>query len=110
MPRKEIVVEVVLTADNADLLAGSDLESIPRGGVLTIYGASTQDDTTITVTGPNMQAVVRAMPLTLRAAAEIRQDSDVPFVVPVLRAGKYIVNIDVVTAATARVRAIYIGQ
>ena len=109
MARKEIVVEVVLTADNADLLAGSDLESIPQGGVLTVYGASTQADTTITVTGPNMQAVVRAMPLTLRASSEIRQDSDVPFVVPVARAGKYIVNIDVVTAATVRVRAIYIG-
>ncbi len=109
MARKEIVVEVVLTADNADLLAGSDLESIPQGGVLTVYGASTQDDTTITVTGPNMQAVVRAQPLTLRATAVILQNSDVPYVVPVARAGKYIINIDVVTAATARIRAIYIG-
>jgi len=109
MARKEIVVEVVLTADNADLLAGSDLESIPQGGILTIYAASTQNDTLITVTGPNMQAVVRAMPMLLRAVAEIRQDSDVPYVVPVARAGKYIVNIDVVTAATARIRAIYIG-
>jgi len=109
MPRKEIVVELVMTADNTDVLAGSDLESIPRGGVLTIYGASTQNDTDFTVTGPNMQAVVRAMPLTLRASAEIRQDSDVPFVVPVARAGKYILNVNVVTAATVRVRAIYIA-
>lgn len=109
MAHKEIVVEAVIAADNTDVLAGSDLESIPLGGVLTIFGASTVGDTTITVTGPNMQAVVRAMPLTLRASSEIRQDQDVPFVVPVSRAGKYIINIDVVTAATVRIRAIYIG-
>ena len=77
MARKEIVVEVVAAADNTDLLAGTDLESIPLGGVLTIFGASTLGDTTITVTGPNMQAVVRAMPLTLRANSEIRHLIDI---------------------------------
>ncbi len=108
MVRREQVVEVVLTADNTDVLSGSDLESIPAGGVLTVFIASTQDDTGISITGPNIVAIVRDQVAVLRANAEIAQDRDIAYVMPVQNAGRYLISIDVVTAATVRVRAVYV--
>ncbi len=102
-----IVVDTVLTADNNDVLGGTDLANIPGPGGLQVYAASTQQDTTLTITGPGSEPVVRSRPITLRANAEIREDSDVGMEVPVSQGGRYVLAVDVVTAATVRIRAIY---
>jgi len=102
-----IVVDTVLTADNNDVLGGTDLANIPGPGGLQVFGVSTQQDTTITITGPGSEPVIRNRPLTLRANAEIRENEDVGLEVPVSQGGRYVIAIDVVTAATVRIRAIY---
>lgn len=102
-----ITVDVVGSADNVDVLSGSDLANIPSLGGLSIFAASTQQDTLITITGPGSEPVTRSIPITLRANAEIRQDEDVKYQLPVTQGGRYVINVDVVTAATFRVRAIY---
>jgi len=101
-------VDQVLAADDADVLAGTDLDQIPNNGVLVILGASTQQDTTMTITLPGVsgiQAPMRTIPLTMRANAEIRQDSDPQLVLPIRQGGHATLNVDVVTAATVRIRA-----
>ena len=103
-----IVVEVVGTADDTDLLTGSDLTSIPTFGVLAVYAASTQNDTDITITGPGGEPVVRGQPMVLRANAEIRQDEDPTYPMAATQGGHYVIAINVVTAATFRVRAIFL--
>jgi len=102
-----IIVDVFGTADNTDVLSATDLANIPSPGGLSIFAVSTQNDTLITVTGPGSEPVVRSQPLTLRANAEIRQNEDVSFQIPVFQGGRYVIAIDVVTAATFHVRAIF---
>jgi len=102
-----IIVESVLTADNTDVLAGTDLANIPSLGGLSVFAASTVLDTLLSITGPGSEPVVRLRPILLRANAEVRQDEDVSFQVPVVQGGRYVINVDVVTAATVRIRAIF---
>jgi len=102
-----IIVETVLSADNTDVLDGTDLANIPEMGVLTVFAMSTQDDTLMTITGPGSEPVIRNQALGLRANAEIRQSEDTPYQVGVTQGGHYILAIDVQTAATVRVRAIF---
>jgi len=102
-----ILVETTMTADNTDVLDGTDLDSIPRGGVLVVEAASTQNDTLMSLTGPNAEPVVQDQALILRANAEIRSDSDPSYPIPVTQGGHFTIAIDVVTAATVRVRATF---
>ncbi len=102
-----IVVDVVLTADNTDVLSGSDLANIPALGGLSIFACSTQQDTLLTITGPGSEPVVRNIPMTMRANAEIRQDEDIKYMIPVSQGGRYVLGVDVVTSATVRIRAVY---
>lgn len=102
-----ITVESTGTADDNDFLSGSDLDNIPEGGLLVVNIASTQDDTLIEITGPGGAPVVRNQAAVLRANAEIALD-DPDFVVGVSQGGHYIIAVNVQTAATFRVRAIYI--
>lgn len=102
-----IIVEVVGSADNTDVLAGSDLANIPEGGVIMIRAASTQQDTDLTITGPGSEPVARNIPMILRANAEIRQQDDPSFQLPVTQGGRYVINVDVVTAATFRISVTY---
>ena len=102
-----IVVRTFGTADNTDVLNGTDLDSIPGAGILVLQGASTQNDTLITVTGPGSEPVIRARALLLRANAEIRVNEDPPMTVGVVQGGHYVLNIDVVTAATFQIVATF---
>lgn len=102
-----ILVEVVTTADNTDILSNSDLANIPEGGGLTVFASSTQNDTLLTITGPGSEPVVRDQAILLRANAEIRQNEDPHFEVAVSQGGRYVIAVDVVTAATVRIRAIF---
>ncbi len=102
-----IVVRQVLTADNTDVLNGTDLESIPLLGLLSIWAASTQADTLITITGPENEPPIRAQALALRTNGQPLKNEDSPYMVGVIQGGRYIVDINVVTAATVVVEAIY---
>ncbi len=95
-----IAVQVFATADNADVLAGTDLDNMPLETDLLIFGASTQNDTTLTLTVPGLQAPLNAFPLKLRAGPEIRQNEDMVTAFRVAQNGHVVVNLDVVTAAT----------
>jgi len=95
-----IAVRRFLTADNTDLLAGTDLDNVPVDTRMLIYAASTQIDTTVTLTVPGIQAPLNANPLLIRAGPELRQDEDLVTAFTVAQNGHVVVAIDVVTAAT----------
>jgi len=92
----------LIAADNADVLAGTDLDPIPATATRAIiYAASTQADTILTVQTPEMP-VARAILLPLRANAELRMDEDGGMIVPVM-GGKLIISVDIVTGASVAV-------
>ena len=105
-----ILVRTFGTADNTDVLNGTDLDSIPADGILTVFGVSTQNDTAITITGPGSEPVIRNRALPLRANAEIRILEDPSMAVGVVQGGHYVVNLDVVTAATFQILAVYLDR
>lgn len=102
-----IIVENVATADDTDFLQNTDLANIPSPGILSIYAASTQNDTLLTITGPGSEPVVRSQAMVLRANAEIRMDEDITYMIPVSQGGRYVIAVDVQTAATFRIRAVF---
>lgn len=95
--------EQTLTADNADLLAGTILDQPGVPGVYTVFAASTVGDTQITISIGGRQ-VINAGIITLRANSEIREDSDTFYQMISLTGGRPVVNVNVITAATVRVR------
>jgi len=102
-----IIVQRAITADNSDHLAGTDLANIPSDGQLDVYIASTQNDTTITITGPGQEPIVRASAVLLRTNGMPLLKDDYPISIPVFQGAHYVVNIDIVTAATVGVIYIY---
>lgn len=104
-----IIVSSTVTADNTDLLAATDLANIPRDGQLDIFIASTQNDTTLTITGPGVEAPIRTQKLQLRTNGMPLLSDDLPISIPVTQGAHYILNLDIVTAATANMIAIWRG-
>lgn len=102
-----IIVQKVLSADNADVLAASDLETMPSVGALSIFAASTQVDSALTVSGGPLAQVARTYTLPKRTDGSIDMQSDVPLVVPVTQGAKITVNLDIVTAATVYLTAVF---
>jgi len=102
-----ILVRTVITADNIDVLDGTDLANIPGDGVLTVMAASSQADTLMTITGPGSEPVVRARALPLRTNGQPLASDDIGLSIPVIQGGHYVINVDIVTAATAVIVAIY---
>lgn len=102
-----VTVERTLTADNTDFLAGTQLDQPGVPGVYTIWGASTVGDTEITVSLGGRRLTDAAI-VTLRANSEIRENEDTFFQVLSRTGGRPLININVVTAATVRVRVKFI--
>ena len=98
-----ITVEQTLTADDTDFLAGTQLDQPGVPGVYTIWGASTVGDTEMTITLGG-RTLANAAILTLRANSEIRENEDTFFQMISPGLGRPVVNINVVTAATVRIR------
>lgn len=98
-----ITVERTLTADDADFLAGTQLDQPGQAGVYTIWAASTVGDTEITITLGG-QRLTDAAIVTLRANSEIRENEDTFFQMLSQTGGRPVININVVTAATVRIR------
>ena len=102
-----ITVENTLTADNPDFLSGTQLDQPGVPGVYTIWGASTVGDTEISVTLGGRTLVSGAV-LVLRANSEIRENEDTFFQMLSLTGGRPLININVVSAATVRLRVKFI--
>lgn len=98
-----ITVENTLTVDNADFLAGTQLDQPGVPGVYTIWGASTVGDTQISITLGG-RTITSAAILVLRANSEIRENEDTFFQMLSMTGGRPVININVITAATVRVR------
>jgi len=102
-----ITVESTLTADNADFLAGSQLDQPGVPGVYTIWAASTVGDTEISVSLGG-RTLVSGATVILRANSEIRENEDTFYQMLSMTGGRPIININVVTAAVVRVRVKFI--
>jgi len=98
-----ITVERLLTASNADFLAGTQLDQPGVPGVYTIWGVSTVGDTTMSVSIGG-RTITDAAVLTLRANSEIRENEDTFFQLSSVTGGRPIIAIVEVTAATIRIR------
>lgn len=98
-----VTVESTLTADNADFLAGSQLDQPGVAGVYTIWGCSTVGDTQISITLGG-RTMTNAAILILRANSEIRENEDTFFQMLSSTGGRPVININVVTAAVVRIR------
>jgi len=98
-----VTVESTLAADNADFLAGTQLDQPGVPGVYTIWGASTVGDTQISITLGG-RTMTNAAILPLRANSEIREDQDSNFQMLSQTGGRPVININVVTAAVVRIR------
>jgi len=98
-----IHVESTITADNADFLAGTQLDQPGVPGVYTVWAASTVGDTELTVSLGG-RTVVNAAIVILRANSEIREDEDTFFQMLARTGGRPIINVNVVTAAVVRIR------
>jgi len=98
-----ITVEDVITASNADFLAGTQLDQPGVAGVYTVWAVSTVGDTTITITLGGQQ-IVNAAVVILRANSEIRENEDTFFQMISLTGGRPVINIIEVTAASIRIR------
>ncbi len=98
-----LTVERTLTADNTDFLAGTILDQPGTGGSYTVWGASTVGDTEITVSLGGRRLVDAGI-LVLRANSEIRENEDTFYQMVSQTGGRPVININVVTAATVRIR------
>ncbi len=102
-----IVVQRTITADNTDVLNGTDLAQIPGIGQLDLFIASTQADTVFSISGPANEPLVRLQTAVLRTNGVPSLLDDVPLSLLAIQGGKYVLNIDIVTAATVVVVAIF---
>jgi len=98
-----ITVESTIAADNADFLAGTQLDQPGVPGVYTVWAASTVGDTLITVSLGG-RTLVNAAVVTLRANSEIRENEDTFFQMLSRTGGRPVVNVNIQTAAVVRVR------
>lgn len=98
-----ITVEDVITASNADFLAGTQLDQPGVPGVYTVWLASTVGDSTVSITLGG-RTIVNGASLILRANSEIRENEDTFFQVASPTGGRPVINVVEVTAASIRIR------
>jgi hypothetical protein len=104
---RNIVFSKVLTAVDADILAGSELEFSPGDGVYVVRAASSVNTATLAVSGNKSPVVSPARAITLRANGEVRSE-DVPWVLQ-SRAGEKVLVALAGTTGTVYVWVQYIG-
>lgn len=102
-----IHVEVTGAADNSDILAGTQLDQPGVAGVYTVWVASTVNDTLVTISLGGEQ-ITTGTPVVLRAGPEIRENEDPFFQMLSRTGGRPVININVQTAASFRVRVKFI--
>lgn len=94
-----IQVTGIKTADTANALASTDLQSAPSAGVVLFWVASTQSDTVITITAPP-QVASRNISPHLRSNGVPLVSDDSPVSVAVRGGEQLALQIDIVTSAT----------
>ena len=104
-----IQVTGIVTADNANVLSGTDLQSAPGAGVVILWIASSQSDTRITFTAPPRVASRNITPHIRTNGVPLCSD-DSPVAVAVTGGEQIAVQVDVVTAATCGYVVKYIPQ
>jgi len=104
---QQITVEQVITATNADFLAGTQLDQPGVPGVYTVWLASTVGDTLVSITLGG-RTIVSSATVILRANSEIRQDEDNWYQMLSRTGGRPVINIVEVTAASIRVRVVFL--
>jgi len=98
-----ITVESTIAVDNADFLAGTQLDQPGVPGVYTIWGASSVGDTQMSITLGG-RTITNAAILVLRANSEIRENEDTFFQMLSMTGGRPVINVNIITAAIVRVR------
>jgi len=102
-----ITDEQLLTATNADVLAGTQLDQPGVPGVYTVWVASTVADTKVTISLGG-RTVVNSAVTVMRANSEIRENEDPFYQVLSRTGGRPVINIEEATAASIRVRTKFI--
>ena len=95
-----------ITADDADVLAGTQLDTLQEGGQLDIYILSSQADTLYSLFGPGNEPLVTNAEVPNETRAP-RVNDDTPHTLVVMKAGHYTLDINIVTAATVIVLIIF---
>lgn len=102
-----VTVEEVLTATDADFLAGTQLDQPGVPGVYTVWLASTVGDSTVTITMGGRQ-ITNLATIILRANSEIRENEDTYFQMVSSGLGRPVINVIETTAMSCRVRVKFI--
>jgi len=105
---RQIFFREVLTAVDADVLNGSEIETAPGRGMYVIRAASTVSTATLAVSSPGRPEVSKARAITLRANGEVRAE-DTPWIVNVGRGERVVVSL-AGTTGTVHVEASYLGE
>ena len=95
-----------ITADDTDVLAGTQLDQLEAGGQLDILALSTQLDTLMTIIGPDNEPIAYDIEIPSETRA-IKPGDDLSFSLAVRTGGHYTISVDIVTAATVQFMAVY---
>jgi len=102
-----ILVRQVLSADNTDVLAGTQLDQVPNAGSFTVYGASTVLDSLVTIS-LGADTLINGQALPLRTNGEPSINADLPIAVIESPGGvRPVINIDEVTAMSATIVVLF---
>lgn len=102
-----ITDQQLLSATNADVLAGTQLDQPGVPGVYTVFVSSTAADGQVTISLGGRTIVSQATIL-LRANAEIRQDEDNFYQMLSLTGGRPVISYVEITGATCQIRTIFL--
>lgn len=103
-----IVYNSYPAADSANLLAGTDLQTAPRKGVMKFYCVSTQMDTLWTILVPSQPTVLRNLPSNVKTVSNVDLSTDLPYIVRVMGGEQIVVAMDEVTGCQGAFTAIFI--
>ncbi len=104
-----IEADVTVTADDTDALVNTDLAYAPGPGAIGLWLASTVADSRATITVGRTVVKNDSLIGKVGTNAPIDQLAESPTIVPVRGGEKVRVNLNVVTAATIRAKAVYMG-
>lgn len=95
-----------IAADDTDVFGGTQLDTLQEGGQLDIWLLSSQPDSLASFFGPGNEPVLTTVEIPNETRAP-RPNDDPPFTVMILKSGHYTLNIDIVTAGTVILVAIF---
>jgi len=109
MTMQSIEAEITVTADDTDAFNGTDLETAPGPGGIAVYLASTVADSRATVHVGSRVMKTDSIISKVGTNAQIDVLNDAGLFIGVRGGEKVRVTLDVVTAATIRAKAMFLG-